>query len=90
MSEQKTLPPRSGADFASPSPSYDPVTQPQLFDGVIGKRFVAFLIDAVIISLLTVVAVFVVGMLGIVTLGLAWLLFGPSFLSSGLAITRSP
>ena len=84
MSEQKTLPPRSGADFASPSPSYDPVTQPQLFDGVIGKRFVAFLIDAVIISLLWLLAVFVVAILGIVTLGLAWLLFGAIFPIVGL------
>ena len=84
MSEQKTLPPRSGADFANPSPSYDPVTQPQLFDGVIGKRFVAFIIDAVIISLLWILAVFVVAMLGIVTLGLAWLLFGAIFPIVGL------
>ncbi len=64
MSEQKTLPPRSGTDFTSPSPSYDPVAQPQLFDGVIGKRFVAFLIDAVIISLLWLVAVVVVASSG--------------------------
>ena len=84
MSEQKTLPPRSGADSTSPSPSYDPVTQPQLFDGVIGKRFVAFLIDAVIISLLWILAVFVVAILGIVTLGLAWLLFGAIFPIVGL------
>ena len=57
MTEQKTLPPRSGTDFTDQPPAYDPVTQPQLFDGVIGKRFVAFLIDAVIISLLWLVAV---------------------------------
>ena len=84
MSEQKTLPPRSGTDFTSPSPSYDPVAQAQLFDGVIGKRFVAFLIDAVIISLLWILAVFVVAILGIVTLGLAWLLFGAIFPIVGL------
>ena len=46
MPEQTTLPPRSGTDFASPSPAFDPVAQPQLFDGVIGRRFVAFIIDA--------------------------------------------
>ena len=84
MSEQKTLPPRSGADFSSPAPAYDPVTHPELFDGVIGKRFVAFLIDAVIISLLWLLAVFVVAILGIVTLGLAWLLFGAIFPIVGL------
>jgi uncharacterized RDD family membrane protein YckC len=83
MSEQKPFHPRSGADFASPSPAFDPA-QPQLFDGVIGKRFVAFIIDAVIISLLWLLAVFVVAILGIVTLGLAWLLFGAIFPIVGL------
>src|SRR4029077_6661215 len=68
-SEGKTIPPPSGRDFSNPSPAFDPVTQPQLFDGVIGKRFVAFLIDAVIISLLWFLAVFAVAVLGIVTLG---------------------
>src|SRR5262245_10584339 len=84
MPEQSTLPPRSGADFTSPSPSYDPVAQAQLFDGIVGKRFFAFLIDAVIISLLWLLAVFVVAILGIVTLGLAWLLFGAIFPIVGL------
>jgi uncharacterized RDD family membrane protein YckC len=84
MPDEKTLPPRSGLDFTSPSPAYDPVARPQLFDGVIGRRFVAFLIDAVIISLLWLLAVFVVAILGIVTLGLAWLLFGAIFPIVGL------
>ncbi len=84
MSEQKTIPPRSGADFASPSPSYNPVTQPQLFDGIIGKRFVAFLIDATIITLLTVLGFVAVLILGIVTLGLGWLLFALVFPVVGL------
>ena len=48
MSEQRTLPPRSGTEFAE-SPAYDPVRQAALFDGVIGKRVVAFIIDAIII-----------------------------------------
>jgi uncharacterized RDD family membrane protein YckC len=85
MSEPKTFPPLSGADLTSPSPSYDPVARPQLFEGVIGKRFAAFLIDAVIVSLLWLVAVVVVGVLGIVTLGIAWLLFGAIFPIVGLA-----
>lgn len=84
MSEQKTLPPRSGADFTTPSPSYDPVAQPQLFDGAIGKRCLAFVIDAIIIGVLWVVAALVVGVLGIITLGLAWLLYGMIFPLVGL------
>ena len=84
MAEHKTLPPRSGIDLSSPSPAYDPVAQAQLFDGVIGKRVIAFIIDAIIIGVLWAIAVFVVGVLGIVTLGLAWLMFGLIFPVVGL------
>jgi hypothetical protein len=49
MSEQRTFPPRSDADFAE-RPAYDPVRQAALFDGVIGKRVGAFVIDAIIIG----------------------------------------
>ena len=37
MSEQQTLPPRTGGDFADQPHAYDPVRQPELFDGVIFK-----------------------------------------------------
>jgi uncharacterized RDD family membrane protein YckC len=84
MSEQKTLPPRSGADFTATSPAYDPVAHPQLFEGVIGKRSLAFIIDCIIIGILWILAVLVVGVLGIITLGLAWLLYGMIFPLVGL------
>jgi uncharacterized RDD family membrane protein YckC len=84
MNEQKTLPPRSGTEFATPSPAYDPVTRPDLFEGVIGKRCFAFIIDAIIIGILWTVAVIVVGILGVITLGLAWLLYGMIFPLVGL------
>ena len=38
MSEQRTLPPRTGRDFTDQPHAYDPVAQSQLFAGVIGKR----------------------------------------------------
>jgi len=84
MTVQRTVPPPSGTDFTSLLPAYGPVAQAQLFEGVIGKRLIAFIIDSVIISLLWLVAVFVVGVLGIVTLGLAWFLFGAIFPIVGL------
>jgi uncharacterized RDD family membrane protein YckC len=84
MNETKTLPPRTGGNFADQPHAYDPVAQPQLFDGVIRKRFVAFIVDAIIILVLTVIAYLVVGVLGILTLGLAWLLFGLVFPAVGL------
>lgn len=81
---EHTLPPRAGGNFADQPHAYDPVTQPQLFQGVIGKRFIAFIIDAAILFFLTVLAYVAVAVLGIVTLGLAWLLFGLVFPAVGL------
>ena len=83
MTDQKTLPPRSPS-FVDQAHAYDPVAQPQLFAGVIGKRSVAFIVDAIIISVLTAIAYVVVALLGIITLGLAWLLFGLVFPVVGL------
>jgi uncharacterized RDD family membrane protein YckC len=54
---------------------YDPVTQPALFDGILSKRIVAFLVDAVLIVALMIPAALMVLILGVVTLGLAWFLF---------------
>ena len=84
MTEQRTLPPRTGRDFTDQPYTTDPVTQPQLFQGVIRKRSLAFIIDAVILLVLTVIASLVVALLGILTLGLAWLLFGLVFPAVGL------
>ena len=83
MSDQRTLPPR-GQSFADQPYAFDPVAQPQLFNGVIGKRTVAFIIDAIIILVLTAIAYVVVALLGVITLGLAWLLFGLVFPAVGL------
>jgi len=83
MNEQHTLP-RSGGGYADQPYAYDPVTQPQLFDGVIGKRIIAFLVDAVIILVLTALAALAVLVLGVITLGLGWLLFPIVFPVVGL------
>ncbi len=54
---------------------YDPHAQPDLFDGILSKRIVAFLVDAVIIVALMIPAALIVLILGVITLGLAWFLF---------------
>jgi uncharacterized RDD family membrane protein YckC len=64
--------------------AYDPVAQRRLFDGVLGKRFIAFLVDAVIVSLLVAVAAIVVLILGVLTLSLGWFLFPLVFPVVGL------
>jgi uncharacterized RDD family membrane protein YckC len=58
---------------------YDPVRDADLFDGILSKRIVAFVIDAVLIVALMVPAALLVGIFGLVTLGIGWLLFSPLF-----------
>ncbi len=82
--ELQTLPPQTGTDFVDRPHAFDPVAQRQLFQGVIGKRFFAFLIDAVIIAVLTLIGFLAVLVLGVLTLGLAWLAFGLVFPVVGL------
>jgi uncharacterized RDD family membrane protein YckC len=56
-------------------------------DGVLGKRLFAYLVDLVIICLLMAFLAFVIGILGIVTFGLAWWLY--AVLVPGTAILYS-
>ena len=72
MTDPQTLPQRSPS-FVDQPHAYDPVTQPRLFQGVIGSRSVAFIVDAVIILVM-------VFLFGIVTLGLGWLLLPATLL----------
>ena len=51
----------------------------RLFDGVRTRRIFAFLIDYFIVLLLMIPFGFLVAVLGVLTLGLAWMLFGILF-----------
>jgi uncharacterized RDD family membrane protein YckC len=55
--------------------AYDPATQPELFDGVLARRVVAFAIDFFIIAVPVVLAAMVIFAFGIVTLGLGFALY---------------
>jgi len=81
MTEQQSP---EGTGFAGQPHAYNPVTQPELFEAVIRKRCVAFVIDAIIVLALTLIAAVAVLILGVLTLGLAWLLFGIVFPAVGL------
>ena len=59
--------------------AYDPETQPELFDGVLSRRIIAFIIDAILIGLLLIPAILIVFVIGIITLGLGWLLYPALF-----------
>ena len=66
-------------DFSDRPYAYDPTTQPEYFAGVLSRRTMAFIFDFAIVLFLTILAYVVVAILGVLTLGLAWLLFGVIF-----------
>jgi len=55
--------------------AYDPATQPELFEGVLARRVVAFVIDFIVISIPVVLAAMFIFAFGIVTLGLGFALY---------------
>ncbi len=55
--------------------AFDPWLQPELFRGVLTRRFVAFLIDLVVLSVPIILAIIFIAVFGVVTLGLGWALF---------------
>jgi uncharacterized RDD family membrane protein YckC len=63
------------SDGGVPPHAFDPWTQPELFRGVLTRRFFAFLIDLVVLSIPVILAVVFIAVFGIVTLGLGWALF---------------
>jgi uncharacterized RDD family membrane protein YckC len=73
--------------------TYDNSFSAARLDSVRRKRIIAFLIDFTLVTLLWLVACAVIFVLGIFTLGLAWLLYGAVFpivaiLYSGTAIAN--
>ena len=68
-------PERAGLSGDVPMHAFDPMLSPELFDGVLARRIVAFFIDVFILAVpVLVLAVFIV-FFGFLTFGLGWLLF---------------
>lgn len=62
--------------------AFDPLVEPEYFRGVLSRRFMAFLIDTVIICAPVGVAALLIFVFGFLTLGLGWFLFsllGPGY-----------
>jgi uncharacterized RDD family membrane protein YckC len=55
--------------------AYDPAVNPELFTGVLARRFIAFVIDILIIMLPVAFAAIFIFFLGLVTFLLGWMLF---------------
>lgn len=68
-------PARIGISLDVKPHAYDPVANPELFEGALSRRLVAFFIDVTIIAVPITAAAIFIFLFGIVTLGLGWLLF---------------
>ena len=67
--------PRIGISLDAKPHAYDPATNPELFDGVLARRMMAFVIDLVIIAVPLILAWICIFIFGLITLGLGWALF---------------
>jgi uncharacterized RDD family membrane protein YckC len=68
-------PGRIGVSIEVKPHAYDPVANPELFEGVLVRRSIAFLIDVVIIAIPVLLAALFIFVFGLITLGLGWVLF---------------
>src|SRR5262245_27177418 len=68
-------PGRIGVSIEVKPHAYDPVANPELYEGVLVRRSIAFLIDIIIIAVPVLLAALFVFVFGLITLGLGWVLF---------------
>ena len=68
-------PKRVGVSFEVKPHAYDPATMPELFDGVLARRIIAFIIDLIVLSIPIVFIAMFITVIGVVTLGLGFLLY---------------
>jgi len=67
-------PRRIGVSVELKPHAYDPVTNPELFEGVPARRVIAFIIDLIIIAVPALLVGLFIIVFGIITLGLGFLL----------------
>jgi uncharacterized RDD family membrane protein YckC len=56
--------------------TYGTSVDPRATEGTLGRRFWAYLVDIVVIALITFLLWIAIGILGVLTLGIGWILFG--------------
>ena len=66
-----TDPRRIGVSIDVKPHAYDPAVNPELFEGVLARRFVAFLIDVTILAIPVMFAAIFIFIFGVITLGIA-------------------
>ena len=55
--------------------AYDPHANPELFEGVLARRVVAFVIDVIVIAVPLFIAAVFIFVFGLITFGLGWALY---------------
>src|ERR1700692_1656496 len=68
-------PSRIGISLDVKPHAYDPVANPELFEGVLARRLIAFFIDLAIIALPVLAAAIFILLFGLGAFGLGWMLF---------------
>ena len=68
-------PRRIGVSIELKPHAYDPFASPELFDGVLSRRVIAFIIDVTIIALPVLFVAVLIFIFGVITLGFGWLLY---------------
>ena len=68
-------PKRIGLSVELKPHAYDPVTNPELFEGVLARRLIAFVIDLIILSLPVLFLAVFIFIIGVVTLGLGFFFY---------------
>jgi len=66
---------RIGVSFDAKPHAFDPIANPELFDGVLAGRIMAFVIDLIIIAVPLIATAIFIFMFGLLTFGLGWALF---------------
>jgi uncharacterized RDD family membrane protein YckC len=68
-------PSRIGISLDAKPQAYDPVANPELFEGVLARRVIAFAIDLIVIVIPLVLASIIIFVFGVLTLGFGWALY---------------
>jgi uncharacterized RDD family membrane protein YckC len=68
-------PRRIGFDVEIKPHAYDPISNPEYFEGVLARRMIAFVIDLVIVTVPIILVCIFIFLFGLLTFGLGWGLF---------------
>jgi uncharacterized RDD family membrane protein YckC len=68
-------PRRIGVSIEVKPHAYDPIQNPELFEGILARRTLAFFLDVLIIGVPVLFAALFIFLFGLVTFGLGWVLF---------------